>query len=66
MKKPSPSRPKLTDAERYKRFLDMAEKAQASDSKQDFDAAILKVAPEPTHRPNPSDEIAHRSQGRCK
>lgn len=62
MKIPRQSRPKLTDAERYRRFLDMAEKAQASESKMDLDTAILKAAHQPTLRPNHLDETARPKQ----
>lgn len=45
MKKPKePRSPKLTGAERYKRFLDMAKKVEASDKKEDFDRALAAVA----------------------
>jgi hypothetical protein len=37
------SRPKLTDAERYKRFLEAAKAAGASDDPKDFDRAFAKV-----------------------
>lgn len=36
-------RPKLTDAERYKRFLDAAKEAGASDDPMDFDRAFRQV-----------------------
>lgn len=36
-------KPKLTDAERYKRFLDAAKEAGASDDHKDFDKAFEKV-----------------------
>jgi hypothetical protein len=35
---------KLTDAERHKRFVEMAEKVKASEDRADFDAAFDKVA----------------------
>jgi len=35
---------KLTDAERHKRFLDMARQVGASDDPKDFDRAFKKVA----------------------
>jgi len=35
--------PKLTDAERYKRFLDIAKKTEASDRKDDLDKAIKNI-----------------------
>ncbi len=34
---------KLTDAERHKRFLDMAKEVEASEQKEDFDKAFKKV-----------------------
>lgn len=37
-------RSKLTDAERHKRFLDMAKEVEASEQKEDFDKAFKKVA----------------------
>jgi len=39
-----PRKPKLTDAERHKRFLDMAKKVEASDRPEDFDAVFERVA----------------------
>jgi hypothetical protein len=36
--------PKLTDAERHKRFLEMAKQVGASDDPKDFDKAFAKVA----------------------
>jgi hypothetical protein len=36
-------RPKLTDAERHKRFVDMAKQVGASDDPKDFDKAFKKV-----------------------
>jgi hypothetical protein len=35
---------KLTDAERHKRFVEMARKVGASQKSQDFDKAFQKVA----------------------
>jgi hypothetical protein len=40
----SATKPKLTDAERHKRFVEMAEKVGASDSAKAFDKAFKKVA----------------------
>jgi hypothetical protein len=39
-KKPKP----LTDAERHKRFVDMAREVEASSDPKDFDKAFKKVA----------------------
>ena len=36
-------KPKLTDAERFKRFRDMAQQVGASDDPKDFDRAFDKV-----------------------
>jgi hypothetical protein len=36
-------KPKLTDAERHKRFVDMAHKVEASEDPRDFDKAFKKV-----------------------
>jgi hypothetical protein len=36
-------KPKLTDAERHKRFLDTARAVEASDDPKDFDRAFDKV-----------------------
>jgi hypothetical protein len=46
---PPKSKPKLTDAERYKRFLDVAKEVGASDDPKEFDKAFkLVVAPPKT------------------
>jgi hypothetical protein len=37
-------KPKLTDAERHKRFLEEARRAEASDDPKDFDTALKKIA----------------------
>ena len=55
MKKPKePRSPKLTDAERYKRFLDMAKKVEASDKKEDFDKAFDDLGIKTTIKPKTS------------
>lgn len=36
-------KPKLTDAERHKRFVETAKKVEASDKPQDFDEAFNKI-----------------------
>jgi hypothetical protein len=41
------SKPKLTDAERHKRFVDTAQKVDASDSIEAFDKAFAKIASPP-------------------
>lgn len=40
----SKTKPKLTDAERHKRFVAMAREVGASDDPKDFDRAFEKVA----------------------
>lgn len=40
----SPPKPKLTDADRHKRFVDMAKEVGASDKPIDFDKAFQAVA----------------------
>lgn len=37
-------KPKLTDAERHKRFVEMAREVGASDDPKDFETAFKKVA----------------------
>jgi hypothetical protein len=41
---PRKSKPKLTDVERHKRFVEMAHKVGASEDPKDFDKAFKKVA----------------------
>lgn len=43
-----PTKPKLTDAERHKRFVEMAREVEASESPKAFDLAFSKVAKRPT------------------
>jgi hypothetical protein len=43
MARKSEKKPKLTDAERFKRFHDMAREVEASDDPKDFDKAFDKV-----------------------
>ena len=42
-KSPSKAKPKLTDAERHKRFVDMAKEVSASEKPKDFDQAFRAV-----------------------
>jgi hypothetical protein len=42
-KPPKEKKPKLTDAERYKRFLDAAKEVGASDDPKDFDRAFEQI-----------------------
>jgi len=50
-----PRKPKLTDAERHKRFLETAREVGASDDPKDFDRAFGKVTSSkkltPSNRP---------------
>jgi hypothetical protein len=43
MTRKSASKPKLTDAERHKRFVDMAKEVEASPDAKDFERAFKKV-----------------------
>jgi len=51
----SKSKPKLTDAERHKRFVETARKVEASDDPEDFDKTLKTIAshkdPKPIRRP---------------
>jgi len=44
-KSPAKKKPKLTDAERHKRFLEAAKKAEASDDPKAFERAFKKIVP---------------------
>lgn len=46
-KKPSKSKPKLTDSERHKRFVETAKEVGASDDPKAFDKAFLSVTDAP-------------------
>lgn len=43
------SKPKLTDAERHKRFVDMAHEVQADESPESFDRAFDRVLEPPSN-----------------
>ena len=43
MVRKSASKPKLTDAERHKRFVEMAKQVGASDDPKDFEKAFSRV-----------------------
>lgn len=43
-------KPKLTDAERHKRFVEAARDVDASEKAEDFDKAFEKVTRPPTQR----------------
>jgi hypothetical protein len=43
MTRKSASKPKLTDAERHKRFVEMAKKLEASNDPKEFERAFRKV-----------------------
>ncbi|MGB9368129.1 MAG: hypothetical protein WCE79_19155 [Xanthobacteraceae bacterium] len=47
MARKSKAKPKLTDTERHKRFVDMAREVGASDDPKDFDRAFKKVVGKP-------------------
>lgn len=44
MTKKPVSKPKLTDTDRHKRFVEMAREVGASDKPEDFDKAFKRVA----------------------
>lgn len=48
MKPKREPKPKLTDAERHKRFVDMAREVEASEAPEAFDKAFAKVTKRPT------------------
>lgn len=54
MPKRPDKKPKLTDAERHKRFVDMAREVEASEKPEDFDQAFNKVASPKIARPKAS------------
>ena len=54
----SKRKPKLTDAERHKRFLDMAREVEASDDSKDFDKAFDKIV---SPKKSPTSAPAKRS-----
>jgi len=43
-------KPKLTDAERQKRFVEMARKVGASQKAEDFEKAFKRVVPSPARK----------------
>jgi hypothetical protein len=43
----APKSPPLTDAERHKRFVDMAREVEASEKAEDFDKVFEKVTAKP-------------------
>ena len=43
MPRTSPPKPKLTAAERHKRFVETAEKVEASESLEEFDKAFSRL-----------------------
>jgi hypothetical protein len=47
--KPAP-RTKLTDAERHKRFVEMAHEVEASNDPKDFERAFKKVVSKTPHK----------------
>lgn len=51
MPRNSPHKPKLTDAERHKRFIDMAREVGASENPKDFDKAFKKVTERKESKP---------------
>jgi hypothetical protein len=52
-------KPKLTDAERRKRFVEMAKKVGASENLEDLDKALVKIA---SHSLRRSDKVSKNSK----
>ena len=52
-KPPSPKPPKLTDAERHKRFVDMAKEVEASEDPEAFEKAFKNVTTPPPAQEKP-------------
>lgn len=52
-------KPKLTDAERHKRFVDMAHEIKADESQEAFDRAFEKIIP-------PKNRDAHQKDTKTK
>jgi len=48
---PKKATPKLTDAERHKRFVEMAREVEASDDPKDFESALKKVVKSKESKP---------------
>jgi len=59
-KSKQPRPPKLTDPERYKRFLDTADKVEASDNKDDLDRALLRIASPRRHLDRDQEDFQSR------
>jgi hypothetical protein len=55
-----PPKPKLTDAERYKRFLDAAKEVGASDDPKDFDKAFMRIVGRQKAGPAPDRPTADK------
>jgi hypothetical protein len=58
-----PLKPKLTAAERRKRFVEMAKKVEASEDLEDSDEAFVKLTRASQKQPKP---LAHRSRRSAK
>jgi hypothetical protein len=48
-------KPKLTDAERYKRFVEAAKKVEASDNIEDFNRAFDRLVTKPPRKVEKQD-----------
>jgi hypothetical protein len=65
-------KPKLTDAERHKRFVDMAREVEASNDPKDFERAFTAIVPSarigppqghvPSHRDKQSEGASRRKK----
>lgn len=66
---PRKTEPKLTDAERHKRFVAMAKEVGASDDPKDFEKAFAKViraAPPKNESPDQNQSRRARGTGRAR
>jgi hypothetical protein len=54
MTKKRDQKPRLTDAERHKRFVAMAREVEASDDPKDFDRAFKNIVPPKKAKDDPS------------
>ena len=61
--KESKSKPKLSDAERHKRFVDMAKEVEASEEQKDFDQAFTQVASKKEAHPKTGQNLSRQIPG---
>jgi hypothetical protein len=64
MTRKAEQKPKLTDAERHKRFVDMAREVEASPDPKDFERAFKKIIPSsPSQRRQSNKSDPAKSKG---